>query len=66
MPGTANTSSDTKEAWIKLKTPEITVIEEYLVYDLSGIVGSVGGSLGLYIGISLIDVFLFLVNRFTK
>jgi hypothetical protein len=36
-------------------TIEVTVYEEYLVYDFLSFVGSVGGSLGLFIGFSYFD-----------
>ena len=61
-PGTENTTSSANEVWIKLKTPEITVYEEYVVYTFSGILGSVGGSMGLFIGFSLIEFLLFFVR----
>ena len=61
-PGTENTTSSSNDVWIKLKTPEITVYEEYVVYTFSGILGSVGGSMGLFIGFSLIEFLLFFVR----
>ena len=34
----------------------LKVFEEYLIYDIIGMVGSVGGTLGMFIGFSFIDV----------
>ena len=49
--------------WLKLEGPDITVHEEYVVYDFNGIVGTVGGSLGLFIGFSVLDFMLYILNR---
>ena len=48
--------------WIQLTSPEIKVHKKYEVYDFSGIVGTVGGSLGLFIGFSFMDFMLMLIN----
>ena len=45
-----------------LNTPNIMVYEKYAVYDFSGIVGTVGGSLGLFIGFSFMDFMLMLIK----
>ena len=34
----------------------IEVYEEYLMYDIIGLIGTVGGTLGLFIGFSFFDV----------
>ena len=34
----------------------LKVFEEYLIYDIIGLVGSVGGTLGMFIGFSFIDI----------
>ena len=36
---------------------EIEVNEEYLILDLIGVIGSIGGTLGLCIGLSFRDLF---------
>ena len=36
------------------KTEEVN--QEYLIYDITGFVGSVGGTLGLFIGFSFRDI----------
>ena len=48
---------------IMIDRREVTVYEEYKVYDFNGIVGSVGGSLGLFIGFSFLDAMLFLIQK---
>ena len=37
-------------------TNDIVIMEEYLVYDFNDIVSSVGGSLGLFLGFSCLEV----------
>ena len=51
--------------WIEVKVArlEVKVDTEYKVYDFSGILGSVGGSLGLFIGFSFLDMILYMINR---
>ena len=51
--------------WIEVKVArlEVKVDTEYKVYDFSGILGSVGGSLGLFIGFSFLDMILYIINR---
>ena len=47
--------------------PETTLVnEEYLIYDIVGVVGSVGGTLGMFIGFSFIGVFSFLFDCVRK
>ena len=47
----------------------IEVYEEYLMYDIIGLIGTVGGTMGLFIGFSFFDVssniihYLFSYNR---
>ena len=49
--------------WLKLEGPDIKLHEEYIVYDFNGIVGTVGGSLGLFIGFSFLDFLIYLLNK---
>ena len=56
-------NGDQKGAWFLLVGPEVKVEEEYVVYSFSGIVGTVGGSLGLFIGFSFLDCLLLGVKR---
>ena len=49
--------------WSYTFTSEFTdVFEEYLVYDTTGIIGSVGGTLGLFVGFSFRDVIFYLID----
>ena len=38
--------------------------EEYLLYDETGVIGSVGGTLGLFIGFSFRDIIIYLLDKF--
>ena len=49
--------------YIHIMTSEITVEEEYKIYDLSGIIGTVGGSLGLFIGFSFLDCTIWFLSH---
>ena len=39
------------------------VQEEYLLYDETGVIGSVGGTLGLFIGFSFRDIIAYLIKK---
>ena len=52
--GTANETFIPVTYWFS--SNETEVYEEYLVYDLNGLVGSIGGTLGLFIGFSFHDL----------
>ena len=45
---------------------EVKVEEDYEVYDFNGILGSVGGSLGLFIGFSFLDMMIYLMTKARK
>ena len=50
-----------------IKAPAtMRVNEEYLIYDFEGLVGSVGGTLGMFIGFSFINVISDILNFFTS
>ena len=53
--------SDRRLLNIRIEGKEITVFEEYVVYDFNGIVGTVGGSLGLFVGFSFLDLILLVI-----
>ena len=46
---------DVQVSLFLIVTPEQVFHKEYLVYDDIGMIGSIGGSLGLFIGFSLFD-----------
>ena len=43
---------------------EVEVFEEYLIYEITSVIGSIGGTLGLFIGFSFFDIFAKLINIF--
>ena len=51
--------------WLEVKVAkvDVKVDTEYKVYDFTGILGSVGGSLGLFIGFSFLDAILCIINK---
>ena len=50
--------------WFELRIDKskVKVNEEYKVYDFNGILGSVGGSLGLFIGFSFLDMMIYFIG----
>ena len=53
-----------KKIWIEfsIKSDNFKTYEEYLVYNFYDVVGSVGGTLGLFIGLSFIDLLKRFIN----
>ena len=43
---------------------EVEVLEEYLIYEITNVIGSVGGTLGLFIGFSFLDLSTKLISIF--
>ena len=41
----------------------VTVFEEYPIYNLRGMLGSIAGSLGICVGISIFDVFSIIIDK---
>ena len=61
--GEGYTENHTTVFYYNLNPPAfVDVHEEYLVYDLFGSIGSVGGTLGLFMGFSFVNV----INRMLK
>ena len=48
------------------ETMELQVKEEYVIYDFVGMISSIGGNLGLFIGFSFFDAFCWLVDLIQK
>ena len=46
-----------------MKREEIQVQTEYLIYDFNGLVGSVGGTLGIFIGFNFYDILARIVDN---
>ena len=56
----------TSARWIHISMDRnnlVKVHKEYEVYDFNGILGSVGGSLGLFIGFSFLDMMMYLMSK---
>ena len=47
----------------KYKSTQVSIFEEFLVYDFVNFIGSVGGSLGLFIGFSYFDFCSVIAHR---
>ena len=47
-------------------SPNLILYEEYLIYDWIGMIGSIGGSLGLFVGFSFRDLFTYLFQLPTQ
>ena len=41
---------------------EVEVFEEYLIYEITSVIGSIGGKLGLFVGFSFFDISTNLIN----
>jgi hypothetical protein len=52
--------------WLTFSTTDVTIIEEVLLFDFSAILSAVGGSLGLFIEFSFLDLFKFAINKFAE
>ena len=48
------------------ETMELQVKEEYVIYDFVGMISSLGGNLGLFIGFSFFDAFCWLLDLIQK
>ena len=52
--------------WLYYSTTDVTVWEDYHLFDLNDILSALGGSLGLFVGFSCLDVGRDLVNYFRR
>ena len=50
------------EIYSSFTAPTVVVSEEYLIYDSVGMIGSVGGSLGLFLGFSFLGLLSDLID----
>ena len=55
-------SNTNAEIYSSFTAPTVLVIEEYLIYDSVGMIGSVGGSLGLFLGFSFLGLLSDLID----
>ena len=49
------------EYWFNHKD-EMEVFEEYQIYEITSVIGSIGGTLGLFVGFSFFDISTKLIN----
>ena len=62
---TSETETNTLLLHLRYSRPHtVTLSEEYLIYDSIGMVGSVGGTLGMFIGFSFYDLVVRMANFF--
>ena len=45
------------------QSTDLMISQEYLVYDIIGIIGSIGGSLGLFLGFSFLEFIIGILNN---
>ena len=43
---------------------EVKVFQEYMIYEITSVIGSIGGTLGLFVGFSFLDLSTRLINIF--
>jgi len=66
FPGYYGVSQDTLLSSFAFSTDLVVDSEEYLRYDLNVVVASIGGFLGMFLGISLHGVCLLVLSRLIK
>ena len=49
--------------YIQISNSEMKVYEEYLIYDAIGMLSTVGGTLGLFVGFSVNNIFKFAIRN---
>ena len=60
-------SNNTMIIYLRFQSPEvITIYEEYLIYDFNGMLGSIGGTLGLFVGFSFSSAIELFINLLKK
>ena len=57
-----NDNKGEQTVWITLSTPEVVIKQEKQIYEATSLVGDIGGSLGLFLGFSLLMVWDWLQN----
>ena len=65
-PGYANNSRTIGLGYWFNSENEMEVFEEYLIYEITGVIGSIGGTLGLFVGFSFLDLSTKFINIFKK
>lgn len=49
--------------YIEMPNTDITIIEEFVIFDFNSIVSSVGGSMGLFLGFSGLEVVRMILDK---
>ena len=63
----AGNPNNTMIIYLKFQSPEVlTIYEEYLIYDFNGMLGSIGGTLGMFIGFSFSSIIELFINLLKK
>ena len=50
----------------RFESTNIQVYREYLIYDEIGMIGSIGGLLGLFLGFSFLNVISYFIGKIQK
>ena len=59
--------NNTMIIYLRFQSPEVlTIYEEYLIYDFNGMLGSIGGTLGLFVGFSFSSIIRLFINLLKK
>ena len=59
-----NNSRDVQLSYWFNSENEVEVFEEYQIYEITSVIGSIGGTLGLFVGFSFFDMSTKLINIF--
>ena len=58
---------NTVKIHLRFQSPEVTTIyEEYLIYDFNAMLGSIGGTLGMFVGFSFSSIIELFINLLKK
>ena len=57
-----NNSRDVQLSYWFNSENEVEVFEEYQIYEITSVIGSIGGTLGLFVGFSFFDISTKLIN----
>ena len=52
--------------WYQLSNEQAIVNTEYLIYDFNSMIGSIGGTLGLFIGFSFSNIISYAISQLRK
>ena len=61
-----NDTKDFLKLWVYFSTTTVEKKEEYFIYDVRDVIGSVGGTLGMFIGFSFTGVISWMFSKILK